>query len=264
MPASNPPESTLREDLVGVLQHRLVSVGGADCRDGALTHAGQDGLLARAANQPVEVGPYGDTRDSDELDPVLGHGGHPRRVDHAGVDAGLHRLQHVAARQVDGGGPLPCQVDGRFVRGDHGGDHTAHVAACQVVGFHLVDVEVNPRLGGRDERLDDGVGAHLPQLHPDEAQQADRHTGKNGAQPQPDRDEDEDESQCEDNGKYEKEQGLRFARSMPWLHLLWYLFLRWCAARAGGSHLGLAGGHGPDDAPVLLVGNDHDGSPPRR
>ena len=57
-------------------------------------------------------------------------------VDHLGIDAGLHGLEHVAAGQVDGRGQLEVEVDDLgLVGGDQRADHQRHVAAGQVMGL---------------------------------------------------------------------------------------------------------------------------------
>ena len=86
-------------DQVGILQHLLVRLGRADGAHDPLAHAGQDRLLARAADQPVDVGPHRHPRERQELDAVLGHGRHLGRGDDLGIDAHLHRLEDVAARR---------------------------------------------------------------------------------------------------------------------------------------------------------------------
>ena len=56
-------------------------------------------------------------------------------VDHLGVDAGADGVEHVAAGQVDGGGPVEVQIDVGAMGGDDRVDHVRHVAAGQIVGL---------------------------------------------------------------------------------------------------------------------------------
>ena len=59
-----------------------------------------------------------------------------RAIDHLGIDAGLHRFQHVTAGQVDGRGQLETEIDRLgLVGGDDGPNHQRHVAAGQVMGL---------------------------------------------------------------------------------------------------------------------------------
>ncbi len=84
-----------------------------------------------------------------------------RAVDHLGIDAGLHGLEHVAAGQVDGRGPLEVEVDDLgLVGGDHRANHQRHVAAGQVVGLQGLAgdaglVLAEPGLHGHDLAADD-------------------------------------------------------------------------------------------------------------
>ena len=129
-------------DRVGLLEHLLVRVGRADRVDDALADAGDDRLVGGPADQPVDVGPDGHLGLHLELDAVLGDAvdrlpalGRVGAVDDLGIDARLHGLEHVAAGQVDRGGPLVRQRDVGPVGGDQGADDVGHVAAGQVVGL---------------------------------------------------------------------------------------------------------------------------------
>src|SRR5690606_1034051 len=109
----------------------------------------------------------------DQLDAVLGDGGDVRRLDDARVDGHAHGVQHVAAGEVDGGGPVEGQRDARLVGGDEGVHHPIHVPTGQVVGFELVLVHLDAGLVRFDERQDDPVGWHAAQPHRNEAYEAD-------------------------------------------------------------------------------------------
>ena len=106
--------STAFEMRSGFCQHLGVRLGRADGADDAFADAGDDRLFGRAADQLVEVRPHGDAGLHLELNAVLGDGVERlaacrvlrRAVDHLGIDARLHGLEHVAAGQVDGGGQL--------------------------------------------------------------------------------------------------------------------------------------------------------------
>ena len=143
----------------------------ADGGDHALADPGDDGLLAGAAHQPVDVGAHGHARDGDELDAVLGHGGDAGRLDHLGDHRHLHRLQHVAPGQVDGRGPLEghgmlaLSAEIRAFTTSH------HVAAGQVVRLQVVDGDVQPGLHRADPRRDHRAGRHAAQAHADEREE---------------------------------------------------------------------------------------------
>ena len=101
-------------DVVRVLEHRLVRGGRPDRGHDALADTGQDRLLPRPADEPVDVRPHRHARSGDELDPVLRHRGDLRRLDHARVDGNLHRVEHVPSREVDRGGLPKRQLDARL------------------------------------------------------------------------------------------------------------------------------------------------------
>jgi len=81
-------------------RERNIFRGRADGRDDSLTHPGQDRLLSSAADQLVDVRPDGHPRLGDELDAVLGHGGHRWRIDDLRVDGQLHGIENVPPGQV--------------------------------------------------------------------------------------------------------------------------------------------------------------------
>ena len=170
-------------DAVGVLEHLLVAGGAADGGDDAFAHAGEDGLLAGAADELLDVGAHGDTGFGDELDAVLGHGGHGGRVDDLGVDGGLHGLQHVAAGEVDGRGGLEVEVHVGLVGADEGVDHGGHMAAGQVVGLEVVLLDLQAGLGGRNHVVDNHRGRHFAEAHEDELHKVDVHAGDDGLEP---------------------------------------------------------------------------------
>ena len=83
-----------------------------------------------------------------------------------GIDARLHRVEHVAAGQVDGAGPVEVEVEVGPLGGDQRPDHPRHVTAGEVVGLELAGVDVSEaRLGGHDLGLDDRAGVDLAQAH---------------------------------------------------------------------------------------------------
>src|SRR5205814_1210455 len=126
-------------DRVGLLEDLFVGVGRANGVDDAFADPRDDRLVGRAAHQPVEIRPDRDLRLDLQLDAILGDavdrlspGAGVGAGDDLGIDAGLHGLEHVAAGQVDGRGPLVRQRDIGAVGGDQGADHIGYVAAGQV------------------------------------------------------------------------------------------------------------------------------------
>ena len=181
-----------------------MGLGGSHGGDDALAHPGDDGLFARAAYQAVDVGPHRDLGLTFQLDAVDGHGGDHRGFDDLGVDAHLHRFQHVAAGQVDGGGPLEGQRYIGALGGDQGVDHPVHVAAGQIVGLQLGHGRIQTGLFRLDQRVHDLGGGDPAQAHADEVEDAHLGTGGQGGDPQAHRDEaqqnEEGDEDDEDDG----------------------------------------------------------------
>ena len=178
-----------------------MGLGGAHGGDDALAHPGDDGLLARAAYQAVDIGPHRDLGLGFQLDAVDGHGRDHRRFDDLGVDAHLHRLQHVAAGQVDGGGPFEGERDIGAFGGDQSVDHPIHVAAGQIVGLQLGHGRIQTGLFRLDQGIDDLGGGDPAQSHADEVEDAHLGPGGQGGDPQSHRDEaQQDEKDDEDDG----------------------------------------------------------------
>ena len=143
--ASRRRPSTVFEMRSGRGQHFAVRLGRAQGADDALADAGDDRLFGGPADQLLQVRPHRHPGLDLHLDAVLGDAvegfaaGAPRgAVDHLGIDAGLHGLQHVAAGQVDGGRQLEIQFELGLAGGDQRPDHQRHVAAGQVVGLQAL------------------------------------------------------------------------------------------------------------------------------
>ena len=109
-----------------------------------------------------------DAGDGNDLDAVFRDRNHAGGLDDFRIDADLDRFQHIASREVDGGGSLPGQVDVGPVRRDEGRHDPADIAAGQVVRFHLPNIEIEARLAGTDVGSHDVGGIHLAQPHPDQ------------------------------------------------------------------------------------------------
>ena len=167
--------------------------GRADRRNDALADTRQHGLLAGAADQLLDVGAHRDAGLCDQLDAVLGHGGHGRRVDHLGVDRHLHGLEHVAARQVDGRRHLEIQHDVGLLGRNQRVHHVRDVAAREVVGLQLVGIEAQSGFRALDHRRNDGRGRDLAPTHQHQLQQADTHARHQGREPQSHRNKIEEE-----------------------------------------------------------------------
>ena len=169
---------------VGVLQHGLVSDGGTDGGDDALADAGDDGFLAGAAHQALDVGAHGHAGLGAQLDTVLGHSGHGGRFNHLGQHAHLHGLEHVAAGQVDGAGGGEAQVDAGLLGGNQGVDDALDVTARQEVGFQHIGGHVQPGLPGFDVGVHDLLGRDAAEPHTDQGADLHRRAGRPGVDPQ--------------------------------------------------------------------------------
>ena len=144
-----------------------------------MAHAGDDGFFRRTADELREVGPHGHTGLHAHFNAILGDrretaGRAAMRIgtiNHARTNAGVHRFERVATREIDGGRLIEIEFDTGALRGDQRADHVHHIAAGQVVRFQpgrgdapLADIE--PRLIGHDFRLHDDARRHLAKAHP--------------------------------------------------------------------------------------------------
>jgi hypothetical protein len=145
--------------------------GRTDGAHDTLTNPRQDGLLARAAHQPIDVSPHRNPSQREELNTVLGHGGHLGCGDHLGVYADLDRFKHVAPGQVDRRRLLESERDLGFVSGNERVHHPLHIAAGEVMDLQIVDGEIESRLSGSNERIDNRRRIHLPESHSKECQE---------------------------------------------------------------------------------------------
>ena len=111
-------------------------------------------------------------------------------VDHLRIDAGLHGVEHVAAGQVDGRGPVEIQVDVGAMGGNNRLDHVRHAAAGQIVGLEPPGADAglffraDARLHRHDLAQNNDVLIDVSKAHADQAQQAD--IGAGHVRPKPD------------------------------------------------------------------------------
>jgi hypothetical protein len=177
-----------------------------DGRDDALADARDDRLLGRAADQPGDVGAHRGARLGEQLDAVLGDGGDARArvlraVDDARVDAGLHRLEHVAAGEVDAGRRLERELDAGAVGRDQRAHDVQDIAAREVVRLQVARLDGDAGLDRGDLRLRDRLGAHLAQRHHQQLEESDVRVGREAAHEEPDvLEQDDEQDQAQDRG----------------------------------------------------------------
>ena len=124
----------------------------------------------------------------DQLDTVLGHGRHGRRIDHFRIDRHLDRFGHVTAGQIDRGRHAEIERNVRFLGRNKCRYHIGDVAARQIVRFQIVRGQVQPRFRSRDQLVDDHRGGDLTETHQHQLNQADPHARHQRGKPQADRD----------------------------------------------------------------------------
>ena len=191
VPASSPLSSTTREIESGFSshQHDLVAHGRTDRRDDTFAHTCQRGFLAGTADQLFDIGTHRHARLGDQLDTVFRHGRHGRGVDDLRVDRHLHRLEHVAARQVDRRSHLEVELNIGLLRRNERMDDIGNVAARQEMRLQLVGIERKPCLRTLDHRRDDHRRRHLAPAHQNQLQQADSDARNQRREPQSHRNE---------------------------------------------------------------------------
>ena len=160
-----------------------MGLAGTDGGDDTLAHAGDDGFFPGAAYQTLDVGAHGDAGLGPQLDAVLGDGGDHGGLDDLGGNAHLHGLQHVAARQINGGSLFKGHFDIGALGGDERVDDAIHVAAGQIVGLQLGKGHVQTGLAGLDEGIDQQLGLDAAQAHT--GQRTDAHVYPGGQRGDP-------------------------------------------------------------------------------
>ena len=198
-------------DAVGVFEHVLVGIGGADGADDAFADAGDDGFLGGAADEAVEVGADGDARLDLEPMPSLAT---PSMVARPmaglgqsmtfGLTLVVHGLEHglagAAVARSMAQARLKVERDARFVRGDERLDRVLDIAAGQVVGLEQVGRDVDPGFDRGDAGIDDEGGRHAAKAHPDELAHAYRRSGNEGANVKAGKAQDDRDANEQDDG----------------------------------------------------------------
>ena len=157
---------------VRVFENFLVAHCRTDGRDDAFANAGDDSFFAGTADELLDAGAHGDTRDGVELDTVEGHCGNLRGRDDFRVHGHLHGFEHVTARKVDCGGFFKVELDVSLVCCDERLDDAEHVTAGEVVCFEQVRIDREACLAAEDSRFDDDLRRHFSKTHTDELENA--------------------------------------------------------------------------------------------
>ena len=175
----------------------------ADRRDDTLTNTRQDGLLTGTTHQLLDVGTHRHARLGNELDTILCHGSHRRRIDYLRVYRHLHRLKDITTRKVDSRSHLKVEHDIGLLGRHEGMYDIRHITTGQVVGFQLVGVELQTRLRAFDHRRDDNRGRHLTPAHQHQLQEADSHARNQRREPKAYGDKIEDDPNGDQRHKYQ-------------------------------------------------------------
>ena len=160
---------------------------GTDSRNDALANARNDRLLARAADQTLNVCAHGHARLGAQFDTVLRDDRNDRRLDDLGVNTHLHSLQDVASGKVNRAGLREIQLDIRAARRNERGDHTVEIAAGKVVRFHLADLHIQSGFFGLNQRRHDLCRGNPADFHTHEGKNRNMHAGSQRRNPQPQR-----------------------------------------------------------------------------
>ena len=171
----------------------------ADGGDDAFTDTGDNGLLAGAADQALDVCAHGHAGFGAQLDTVLGDGGNHGSLDDLRGNAHLDCLEDITASQVNGAGFFKGHFNVCPLGGDQGVDDAVHITAGQVVGFQLADGQVQASLVRFDQRVDQTLGLDAADPHTYERADRDVHATGQGRNPQSHGDEVEKDCQGDEN-----------------------------------------------------------------
>ena len=127
----------------------------ADIGNDTFADTGDNSSFTGAADQTVDIGADSDAGFDLQLDTVFSHCRNDRSFNNFGVYAHLHCFQHVTSCQVDSAGTLKGQRDLGTVCRDQSVDNTVDVTAGQIMGFQLIDIDVQTGLIGLDQRQHD-------------------------------------------------------------------------------------------------------------
>ena len=137
-----------------------------------------------------------------ELNTILRHCCHGRRVNNFGIDACLHGLEHVASGQVDGGGFLKAQVDVGLGGGNQGVNHALHMAPRHVVSLQIVARDAAQSGFVRFyEAGHDDAGRHITDAHEEKLNERDVNARNFGGKPKEEGNKMKENGQQDDDGK---------------------------------------------------------------
>ena len=177
-------DARIREDFA-VIDRR------ADRLDDTFADAGDDRFFGGTADEAFEFRSHRDAGFGQQLNAVLADRveellalGRIGAVDDFRIDAGANGFENIAASEVDGGGGFPREFEAGFVCGNDGGGGLRHVAARQEVRFEVRRRHLHARLHERDLLANDQAVIDVPQLHADQATDADVRPGEQALNPE--------------------------------------------------------------------------------
>ena len=199
-------------NAIGILQHDFIGISRADGTDDAFADTGDDGLLGRAANKPVEMRAHRDTRFDLGADAVLCHAVNcrsahrrVRHVDHLWINTGANGFENRFSRsfrgQIDGAGTVKVERYAGLVSGDQGENHLTDITARKIVSFQRIGGNLDARFHRRDPVIDNQANRYAAKAHADHFAHPNRRVRDFRAQPNA---EEVEENDGED-GQYENQ-----------------------------------------------------------
>src|SRR5439155_14259370 len=196
-------------DAVGILQHVLVGLGGADGRHDAFTDARDDGFLGGAADKAVEVGAHGHAGLDLDGDAILGDGvdgvfarGGVWAIDDLGIDRGFYGFEDgfsgAFGSEVNGAGAVVIEAYAGLFGSDEGQDDHFNVTARQVMRGKVVDRDFQSRLHRGNAGVHHQANRNAAQAKRDQFGVGDPRAGKKRADPNAkeiDEDDEDDQQQ---------------------------------------------------------------------
>ena len=173
---------------VGMFHHFEVAVGGADRRDDALAHPGDDRFLGRPADELFDVRSHRDPARTFNSTPFLAIALRVVRCDRLGSGQSMTLGYTLVCTASSTSRPARSMAAARSksrsharpMSGDDRADHVRHVSAGQVEGLQpprghaaVLFVDTDARLRGHDLRVHDRPFIDAAKAHADQAQQAD-------------------------------------------------------------------------------------------
>src|SRR5574344_887729 len=170
--------------MVRVFQHFAVIAGRTNAGNNTFAYSGNNGLLAGAAHQSIDISSYGYSGFNLQLNAVFSNGRNYRSFNNFRINTHLYCFQNITSCQVNSAGSFKGQRNFSTMRSNQSINNLIYITACQIVSFQLIGVYGDTGFVGLNQGQYDFAGRNSTQPHTNQVENTNIHTCCHSGNPQ--------------------------------------------------------------------------------